>query len=165
MQHKRTLSEASRKSDLSNDPISTHYRRIHANQKLYFNSAKELEHYQRVRAAFEGPTKTKTSAAPNPLSLPASSPGKEKFSASHLHPPAPASRRQPKPVRTNTARKDDPKGKGKGKVTKWESDDDDDDDDDDDAYVTSNDTMGTPERRPNGLFNNGTADDDEEMYH
>lgn len=62
--------------------------------------------------------------------------------------------------RSNTAKENDINGKGKGKATEWNRDSD----DDDDAYITSNDSMGTPDRKTNGYFGNGTADDDEDMY-
>ena len=120
-------------------------------------SAKELEHYQRVRATFEGPSKPKSAIAPpGPTALPTRIPAPS-LDVNHLRPPAPISRPKTK-GRPNTAKKDDPKGKGK--APKWDSDDD-DDDDDEDAYVTSNDFMGTPERKTNGNFGNGAAEDDE----
>lgn len=144
-------------------------------QPLPLSSAKELEHYQRVRATFEGPAKPKSLPAattPEQTSLPsrphsALGPGAN----SHLHPPpmAPIPKKRLKPVRSNTAKKDDVKGKGKGKATKWDSDTD--DDDDDEAYVTSNDSVGwtmTPDRRiidnGNSSFGNGAVDGDEELY-
>ena len=132
------------------------------------NSAKELEHYQRVRATFEGPAKPKaiTARASSPMSIRGSTTTDSTLDPHH--PLAYASRKKPKPARSNTARKDDLKGKGKGKgkekASEWA--DNDDDDEDDDAYVTSNDTMGTPEPRYNGgFFGNGTrSDDEEDMY-
>ncbi|KAG8530676.1 uncharacterized protein KY384_004031 [Bacidia gigantensis] len=117
-------------------------------------SVKELEHYQRVRQNFEGPSKPRSmavvsTAAPNAVD-------------GNLRPPSPTKRKAPK--RTNTAINMNgsasvSKGKGKGKATKWDSDDD-----DDDAYVTSND-YSTPERRRSNTnntngFGNGADDDD-----
>lgn len=119
-------------------------------------SAKELEHYQRVRRAFEGPTNLpKTSDLTTTSRIPAPA------TNDRLQPPAPSKR--PKPVsRTSTAKQADPKGKGKGKAAQWESDDD----DDDDAYVTSNDFAGTPERKRSGVngFGDVGGNDDEEIY-
>ena len=156
-QRKRNSSEAFRKFGL----YRLHSIFIMLTQLSLPNSAKEVEHYQRVRASFEGPAKPQAIAAPQPASLPARtnlalSPG-----TPHLQPPSPDSHKHPKFVRSNTAKKDNLKGKGKGKATKWDSDTD---DDDDDAYVTSNDSMGTPDQRTNGSFGNGVADDDEDMY-
>lgn len=120
------------------------------------NSAKELEHYQRVRRAFEGPTNLpKTSDLTTTSRIPAPA------TNDRLQPPAPSKR--PKPVsRTSTAKQADPKGKGKGKAAQWDSDDD----DDDDAYVTSNDFAGTPERKRSGVngFGDAGGNDDEEIY-
>ena len=124
--------------------------------KINFISAKELEHYQRVRRSFEGVTHSpKTPHLPAASRIPAPSTTKE-----HLQPPA--LNKRPKPVsRTSTAKQTDPKGKGKGKATWWDSDDD-----DDEAYVTSNDFAGTPERkrsRVNGFGDVG-GNDDEDIY-
>lgn len=128
-----------------------------ANRELVGSvSAKELEHYQRVRHAFEGPTSPQKA-----LNLVAASRIPAPTSNDHLQPPAPSKR--PKPVsRTGTAKQADPKGKGKGKATQWDSDDD----DDDDAYVTSNDFAGTPERKGSGVYGFGDVggNDDEEIY-
>lgn len=128
-----------------------------ANEELVGSvSAKELEHYQRVRHTFEGPNNPHK--APN---LTAASRIPAPTTNDHLQPPAPSKR--PKPIsRTGTIRQSDPKGKGKGKATQWDSDDD----DDDDAYVTSNDFAGTPERKRSGVngFGDVGGNDDEEIY-
>jgi len=122
-----------------------------------------LDHYQRVRHTFEGPSKGQEPKTPAtvPSRIPAPKPN------SHLSPPAPTHRPKLK-SRTSTA-KPEAKGKGKGKATRWDSEDDDDDDDDDDAYVTSND-FATPEQRQSGVTSNGNwfgdvgGDDDEKIY-
>ncbi|KAL8714409.1 MAG: hypothetical protein Q9220_001742 [cf. Caloplaca sp. 1 TL-2023] len=98
-------------------------------------SAKELEHYQRVRQSFEAP-----SIPPPSTSTPAST----RPSTNDTQHPMPT---RPKyKTRTNTAIKShpkaplsDPKGKGKGKAPQKISSSESDDDDDDEAYVTSND--------------------------
>ncbi|MCJ1279170.1 peroxisomal assembly protein [Puttea exsequens] len=120
------------------------------------HSAKELEHYQRVRHTFEGSSTAASSSQPKPHSNPPTT---------HLQLPQPALRPKPKSHASNTGkasakRKGKGKGTGKGKATRWDSDDDDDDDDaDDDAYVTSSDYLGTLERRGSVHGNgNGTAD-------
>ena len=124
---------------------------------LFHFSAKELEHYHRVRQTFEGPSK-----AP-----PISNHGPSLAVHGHLETPVLSKRPQMK-SRTSTAKpkaSPEPKGKGKGKATNWNSDDD-DDDDDDDAYVTSNDFASTPKRRAsntNGSFGEA-GDDDDELY-
>ncbi len=150
-----------------------------ADVSFHPHRAKELEHYQRVRSTCEGPpttTTTNTNTKPPDrarLAIRNSSTTKPSDGGNHLNPPPPStttatSRKQPKaPIRRNTARKDEPKGnakgkgKGKGKATTWDSDDE----DEDEVYLTSNDTIGTPERRANGVFGNGTVEgEDEEMY-
>ena len=123
----------------------------------HFYSAKELEHYQRVRRAFEGAaTSQKASNVTAASRIPAPKTN-DRFR------PSPPSK-QSKPItRTGTAKQADMKGKGKGKATQWDSDDD---DDDDDAYVTSNDYVGTPERQRSSVngFEDVGGDDDEEIY-
>lgn len=127
-----------------------------------YNSAKELEHYQRVRRTFEGPSINQNNSSANVLlgsKVAASDPD------GHLQPPVPSIRPKmksrastTKPVKPNA----EPKGKGKGKATQWDSDDE-----DDDAYVTSNDFADTPERWSNGVngsFGEVGADDDKEVY-
>ncbi|KAL6720837.1 peroxisomal assembly protein [Lecanora helva] len=121
-------------------------------------SAKELEHYQRVRQTFEGPSEDRSakpsSSNPPHRPLPPTIDG-------HLEPPVLARRPQMK-SRSSTAKQktiQEPKAKGKGRPMQWDSSDD----EDDDAYVTSN---TTPERRQsnvNGSFH-GAADDDDELY-
>ncbi|CAF9921405.1 MAG: peroxisomal assembly protein [Heterodermia speciosa] len=116
-------------------------------------SAKELEHYARVQASFEG------------------SDSKEEKSQRNL---APHSIKGPMPTRAKDRKK--PVGetagvedvftepKGKGKVRRLESSDD----DDDEAYITSNDFQATPEKpgRSNGAagFGAGSIQDEEAMY-
>ena len=127
-----------------------------------YNSAKELEHYQRVRCTFEGPSTNHNNSSANVLPGPKVAAPE---SDGHLHPPVPSIRPKmkgrastTKPVKPNV----EPKGKGKGKATQWDSDDE-----DDDAYVTSNDFADTPERRSNGVngsFGDVGADDDKEVY-
>ena len=128
-------------------------------------SAKELDHYQRVRHTFEAPSKTQSTnpSRPTPTRIPAPT------TDGHLEPPVQNTRPKLKSRSSTTKPGISPElnGKGKGKVTNWESDDDDDDDDDDDAYVTSNDFAETPERRmsgTNGTFGGVGQDDDEELY-
>lgn len=114
-------------------------------------SAKELEHYQRVRRDFEGPPRSQSASnQPNGhLSAPMKKPKAPTRSSTILHKPS-----------------DDNKAKGKGKATTWS-----DEDDDDEAYVTSND-YATPERRKSSITNgsgmNGFRDvgedDDSELY-
>ncbi|KAI4124186.1 MAG: hypothetical protein LQ338_004934 [Usnochroma carphineum] len=94
----------------------------------FYCSAKELDHYQRVRQSFETPSKP-----PPPTTS--------------LLPSAPMPTR-PKPTkRTNTVIRSQPvdsKGKGKGKARQeiiTNDVDSDSNDDDDDAYVTSNDSI------------------------
>ncbi|KAL8946096.1 MAG: hypothetical protein Q9222_007462 [Ikaeria aurantiellina] len=103
-------------------------------------SAKELEHYQRVRQSFEAPSKAQSSTAVPPTSSP----------PTQVHHPTPT---RPKyKTRTNTTIRSqpkaplDPKGKGKGKAPQKSSSES--NDDDDDAYVTSNDfAYKSPERK------------------
>ncbi|KAL9579406.1 MAG: hypothetical protein Q9212_005128 [Teloschistes hypoglaucus] len=126
-------------------------------------SAKELEHYQRVRQSFEAPSKP-PSITPVPNV-----------------PPQRSMPTRPKPNRrTNTAIKAQPiasvenvNGKGKGKAIQIS---DSDDDDDDDAYVTSNDfAEKTPEKgkgkqratmipKPVYGFGDGVVDGDDDVY-
>lgn len=103
-------------------------------------SAKELEHYQRVRRTFEGPERNKSSRE-----LPSSTP------IPRIVAPEPTQQQNSRPklkARAMTQPKES--SKGKGKATQWASDDE---DDDDEAYVTSND-YGTPARYRNGTGNN-----------
>ena len=100
------------------------------------DSAKELEHYQRVRQTFEGPAKPKQ--LPNQY-LPATAPAKQQLPVrpKYKSRTGTAIKYQPKAVAES---KD--KGKGKGKApTKGtnSSDSYNSSSDDDDAYVTSND--------------------------
>ena len=128
------------------------------------NSAKELEHYQRVRDTFEGPATHRNKESTN-TSL---SPRLQAEAGAYLHPPAPTSRPKLK-SRTSTMKpatsSAEPKSKGKMKATEWNSGDD--EDDDDDAYVTSNDSINSPERGRkgvNGAFGDVGADDDGDIY-
>ena len=121
---------------------------------LKVRSAKELEHYQRVRQTFEGPPPSENGS--RSVSSPAISDPRE-MRAKHIDRPLPS---RPKlPTRTSTAKIKDKgigKGKGKGKaIARWDSenddeDEDDEDEDEDDAYVTSNDYGGTPSRSRDG---------------
>ncbi|KAL8717666.1 MAG: hypothetical protein Q9181_008296 [Wetmoreana brouardii] len=123
-------------------------------------SAKELEHYQRVRRSFETPAKPPSSTISHPPNV-IIPPSNHANGISHQQ-SLPTTIR-PKPTkRTNTAVFKSPttqldckatsKDKGKGKVPiradESEEDDDDDDDDDDEAYMTSNDFLEkeTPEK-------------------
>ena len=128
---------------------------------IFLCSAKELEHYQRVRRDFEGPSTPKTSNG-IPAIAPTRIPGPAQVDG-HVHPPVPTKR--PKPPTPNDTNKTKPtmEAKGKGKATTWDSDDL---DDDDDAYVTSND-FATPERKKgvsNGAFGVVGGEDDSELY-
>ena len=123
-------------------------------------SAKELEHYARVRAAFEGP-ETLMQKAGKPPNL-----------------PAPEMRRGPLPTRPKNHMNTTLNGKaravkgpnvapnGKGKTAGWDSSEE--EDDDDEAYITSNDFQATPERgsKSSGVagFRGGNLEDEEEMY-
>ncbi|MCJ1378380.1 peroxisomal assembly protein [Xylographa soralifera] len=129
-------------------------------------SAKELEHYQRVRRTFEGPKRSNSSGAQstrNELLLTPSTDGI----------PGDSSRPQ---FKSRTSSKTKEIGKGKGKAPQWASEDD----DDDEAYVTSND-YGTPSRYKSangsikgkgvvrdGVLHNGfqdaAQDDEEDLY-
>ena len=100
--------------------------------ELIHSSAKELEHYQRIRKTFEGPDQKAPQSFPIP---PVQHNEQHSF--------------RPK-FKTRTSTKDS--GKGKGKAIQWNSEDDEDEDEDEDeAYVTSNDYT-TPDRyrRANG---------------
>ncbi|KAI4242651.1 MAG: hypothetical protein LQ352_007191 [Teloschistes flavicans] len=128
-------------------------------------SARELEHYQRVRQSFEAPSKP-PSISPVANVVP-----------QRTMPTRPKATR-----RTNTAIKaqpiaslDNANGKGKGKAIQMS---DSDDDDDDDAYVTSNDfAEKTPEKgkgkgkqsatmipKPVYGFGDGVVDGDDDIY-
>ncbi|KAL8754466.1 MAG: hypothetical protein Q9184_005109 [Pyrenodesmia sp. 2 TL-2023] len=132
-------------------------------------SAKELDHYQRVRQSFETPSKLATHPSPHTaLSQPSA--------------PMPMPIR-PKPTkRTNTAIRSPPydaKGKGKGKLPINQPSGSESNDDDDDAYVTSNDSIHhSPEPkakakgkgkatmipRPVDGFRDASADEEDELY-
>ncbi|KAL8976018.1 MAG: hypothetical protein Q9205_007899, partial [Flavoplaca limonia] len=131
-------------------------------------SAKELEHYQRVRQSFEAPSQQPSSAL-IPRNLP---------STTRIQQPIPT---RPKlKHRSDTAirsTKDstDPSGKGKGKAPRISYSDSDNDDDDDDAYVTSNDSpYKSPERKgkqratmipkPIDNFRDPAVDDEADIY-
>ncbi|KAG7008938.1 peroxisomal biogenesis factor 6 [Physcia stellaris] len=112
-------------------------------------SAKELEHYSRVRAAFEGVEEKK---------------GRAKRS-SHSLIPEPV--RGPMPTRSKDKKRlADTKPMGtiisadgsKGKSRHWGSSDE----DDDEAYITSNDFQATPEKVSRG--GPGSLRDEESMY-
>ncbi|KAI4123724.1 MAG: hypothetical protein LQ347_006042 [Umbilicaria vellea] len=117
-------------------------------------SAKELDHYQHVRATFEGPKTQSTARNPASSTPPASATPlppqvRRATGTDHLA-------RATAKSRTSTK----PKGKGKGKATQWDTDDD---DDDDDAYITSND-YGSPSTNGAAGFGDVGADDEEELY-
>ena len=116
-------------------------------------SAKELEHYARVQAAFEGADsmqeKSQRSFVPHPMNVPMPTRAKDR-----------------KKIVGGTAGAEDvftkPKGKGKPRSSV------DSDDDDDEAYITSNDFQATPEKpgRSNGAMSFGAESlgDEEKMY-
>ncbi|KAL9605050.1 MAG: hypothetical protein Q9179_001646 [Wetmoreana sp. 5 TL-2023] len=121
-------------------------------------SAKELEHYQRVRRSFETPAKPSSSTTLHPPN--ATIPPSNHTNGVPHQQPLPTTIR-PKPTkRTNTAIFKSPttqldskatskdKGKGKAPTRADENEGDDDDDDDDEAYTTSNDFVEkeTPEK-------------------
>ena len=128
-------------------------------------SAKELEHYQRVRKAFES-SNIDTAERPVQVSGPsASMAAPSNRNASHppqLMPALPAPTRRTSSSHTMT--KSRVASMRKGTTSSWSqgrengsaaqngadsSDEDDDDEDDDEAYMTSNDYATTPERREN----------------
>ena len=116
-------------------------------------SAKELEHYARVRAAFEGPEVQKQiSASPFPELTKVPMPTKTKDKNSIPSGKAKAVFRPRK------------EANGKGKSSTWDSSEE----DDDEAYITSNDFQNTPERgnrRSSAMgFGPGHVNDEEEMY-
>ena len=116
-------------------------------------SAKELEHYARVQAAFEGADSkqkiTQKSLAPHPIKGPMPTRAKDRKKAGGEIPGAEHVSTEPK---------------GKGKSRRLESSDD----DDDEAYITSNDFQATPEKpsRSNDAmsFGAGSLQDEEKMY-
>ncbi|KAL8883394.1 MAG: hypothetical protein Q9192_007194 [Flavoplaca navasiana] len=132
-------------------------------------SAKELEHYQRVRQSFEAPSQQPPSAS-IPRTLP---------STSRIQQPIPTrpkfKNRSDTAIRS-TKEPPDPSGKGKGKAPRISySDSDNDDEDDDDAYVTSNDSpYKSPERKgkqratmipkPIDNFRDPAVDDEADIY-
>ena len=116
-------------------------------------SAKELEHYARVQATFEGSVSKKEkparSLAPHSIKGPIPTRGKDR-----------------KKWVGETAGSENilTEPKGNGDSSRLESSDD----DDNDAYITSNDFQATPEKpgRSNGAmeFRAGSLQDEEEMY-
>ena len=138
-------------------------------------SAKELEHYQRVRKTFEGPTPGEKNT--RVISSPLDDLRETRLNSTERSLPS-----RPK-FMTRPSNKAKDKEKGKGKATRWDSENDDEDDDEDDAYVTSND-YGTPSRdqATNGSlrgkgkqvirnyqsddtgFRDVSKDDDDELY-
>lgn len=116
-------------------------------------SAKELEHYSRVRAAFEGieekkgrAKKSSHSLIPEPVRVPMPTRSKEKKRMLDA-----------KAVGTNISADG-----SKGKSRHWGSSDE----DDDEAYITSNDFQATPEKVSRGTagFGSGALRDEEAMY-
>ncbi|MCJ1474371.1 peroxisomal assembly protein [Lambiella insularis] len=129
-------------------------------------SPKELEHYQRVRRAFEAPERSDN----NRNQLPSNSISQDLSIQNAPH--QQSSRPKYKSRTTSSANGN---GKGKGKAPQWVSDDD-----DDEAYVTSND-FGSPARfrstngdsKGKGVirdrpvqdgFEDPARDDDENLY-
>ena len=116
-------------------------------------SIKELEHYARVQAAFEGAdskkAKSERSLTPHPIKGPMPTRGKDR-----------------KKRVGETAKAEDVfiEPKGKGNSRRLESNDD----TDSDVYITSNDFQATPGKpsRSNGAvgFGAGSLQDEEEMY-
>ena len=107
------------------------------------HSVKELEHYKRVREAFE------SSSSPSEQDDRKSGGARSdtiKFSASSFEHSA-----QPQANGRRAVRKD---SKGKGKASKWDNNEM-EDDDDDEAYVTSNDYGGTPQKQQYRNSNGG----------
>ncbi|KAL8850850.1 MAG: hypothetical protein Q9221_004264 [Calogaya cf. arnoldii] len=103
-------------------------------------SAKELEHYQRVRQSFEAPSQQPQSA-PVPRSLPTPN-------SRQILPTRPKFKNRTDTAIKSTKEPIDPSGKGKGKAPQNAHSDSDNDEDDDDAYVTSNDSpYKSPERK------------------
>lgn len=116
-------------------------------------SAKELEHYSRVRAAFEGVEEKK---------------GKAKKSSHSLIPepirgPMPTRSKDKKRLLDGKANNTDMSAdESKAKSRHWGSSDE----DDDEAYITSNDFQATPEKGSRGTagFGSGRLRDEEAMY-
>lgn len=118
-------------------------------------NAKELEHYVRVRKAFEGPERAKNQIEGKDVSRP-------------IMPSIPTTiwDGDQGGVRVKSKGKgkaratdgDDFKGKGKGKAT-WDSSDE-----EDEAYETSLDFQNTPERRPAMRFRDKNLEDEESLY-
>ncbi|KAL8634807.1 MAG: hypothetical protein Q9226_009430 [Calogaya cf. arnoldii] len=128
-------------------------------------SAKELEHYQRVRQSFEAPSQQPSSASV-PRSLPPSN-------ARQMMPPRPKFKNRTETAIRSSEEPIDPAGKGKGKAPQTSHSDS--DDEDDDAYVTSNDSpYKSPERKgkqkatmipkPIDGFRDPAVDDDADIY-
>ncbi|KAL8640153.1 MAG: hypothetical protein Q9226_008778 [Calogaya cf. arnoldii] len=129
-------------------------------------SAKELEHYQRVRQSFEAPSQQPPSA-PVSRTLPPSN-------ARQMMPTRPKFKNRAETAIRSSKEPIDPAGKGKGKASQ-NAHSDSDEDDDDDAYVTSNDSpYKSPERKgkqkatmipkPIDGFRDPAVDDDADIY-
>ena len=117
-------------------------------------SAKELEHYARVRAAFEGPEKAgKPMYSPTTEAIRGPMPTRPKNKSTTLNGKARA---------VSNGRNVAPNGKGK--TSHWDSSEE----DDDEAYITSNDFQATPERDSKSSnavgFRAGNIKDEEDMY-
>ncbi|MCJ1280952.1 peroxisomal assembly protein [Xylographa opegraphella] len=132
-------------------------------------SAKELEHYKRVRRTFEGPERSDNSRAQSTRHNMLLTPAPDGISDDISRPQFKA--------RTSSKTKDNNKGKGKGKAPQWASEDN---DEEEEVYVTSND-YGTPARykSANGStkgkavakdgivenrFRDATQSDEEDLY-
>ncbi|MCJ1434668.1 peroxisomal assembly protein [Xylographa pallens] len=130
-------------------------------------SAKELEHYQRVRRTFEGPERSNSSRTQSTRNKLLLTPSKNGISGDSSRPHFKS--------RTSSKTKDSGKSKGKGKAPQWASEDD-----DEEAYVTSND-YGTPahynsangsikgkgvmrDRNVQNVFQDAAQGDEEDLY-
>ncbi|MCJ1352306.1 MAG: peroxisomal assembly protein [Icmadophila ericetorum] len=131
-------------------------------------SAKELEHYQRIRRQFEGPATISSTSAPAPAPAPpTASPNPTNptlringISGNTTLPTRPHPKSRSNTTIKTSATTPETTGKGgKGKAPVppgWTSspDEESESDDSDEAYVTSNDFgPGTPERKANGNGN------------
>ena len=132
---------------------------------LSFDSAKELEHYHRVRRTFEGPSKPQIDTLRKPQTTRIPAPAQVDGQARSPPPSTrPKMQNRTSTIKPKPKQESKGKGKGKGKATTWNSDED-EDDDDDEAYVTSND-FATPERKHSAVngFGDAAGDDEEELY-
>jgi len=138
-------------------------------------SAKELEHYKRVRAQFEKVEEKIENGAPQ----------KENGNGAVVRPRPPERQPPPVPYRTNSTGSVRSNGKGKGKAVvpaardkgkgkekmreAWQDDDDadrrdEDEDGDDDFYVRRNSDVHKGKGKAVAGFGEGSVDDDEGLY-